>query len=127
MGCAQSNAAAEKALAAREEQVLSPPSKVTDATEWSQTMVQLVRPNIEVHLGSKEPDLKATQMITRIFTNSDDLQKPGKIHYIKAKTTNPDWPWIFVKVYEPPEITSVSPVKFREMKKMKEEYKLVVF
>lgn len=104
MGCSQSNESA-RALAAREEQFLSPPSKVKDATNWSQTMVQLVRRNVEVHLGRKEPALKATQMITRIFTNSENLQKPGKIHYIKAKTTDPDWPWIFVKVYEPPEIT----------------------
>ena len=107
MGCQQSTQGYNKeaALAAREEQFLSPPTKVMDATDWTQTLVAFVRKIIEIHLGSKEPNLQATQMITRIFTNSDDLQKPGSIHYIKVKTTNPEWPWIFVKLYEPPQIT----------------------
>ena len=37
------------------------------------------------------------------------------------------WPWAFVKIHEPPAVTSVSNVQFWGMKKMKEEYKLVTF
>ena len=39
MGCQQSKDGAAAALAAREEQFLSQPSNVKDATEWSQSYV----------------------------------------------------------------------------------------
>lgn len=114
---------------AREEAALTPPSKVMDASAHAQLMLQIVRYTIERHLGSKEQNLKATQMITRDFitTNGNDIG--GRIYYVKAKTENPEWPWIFVKIYEPPLITGVPGfrVRFRQMKKMDREYELVTF
>ena len=123
MGCKPSKQRVEE-FNQREQQVLTPPSKIMDASTHAQQLVQIIRQQISLQLGSKEMNLKATQMITQTFTNSD---KPGMIYYVKCSTTNPEWPWIFVKIYEPPTITSVSPVKFRGLKKMKEEYKLVTF
>ena len=110
---------------AREEAVLTPPTKVMDASTHAQHMLQIVRYTVEAHLGSKEPNIKATEMITRDFTNGNG----GRIYYVKAKTENPEWPWVFVKIYEPPLITGVPGfrVRFRQMKKMDQEYKLVVF
>merc|ERR1719384_2999747 len=118
--------------AEREEAALSPPSKVMDASQHAQQLVQTVRKTIEFRLGSKERNLKATQMITRTFTNEPKSRlfsnlDPGTIYYIKVKTSNENWPWIFVKIYEPPLVTNVFKVKFRNMRRMKNEFELVTF
>ena len=117
---------------AREEAALTPPSKVLDASTHAQHLVQIIRYKIEAHLGSKEPNLKAAQMITREYI-TDNLKNNNKIggtiYYVKVQTENKDWPWIFVKIYEPPIITGVPGfrVRFMQMKKMDQEYKLVTF
>ena len=38
-----------------------------------------------------------------------------------------DWPWIFVKIHEPPTVSGTTGVSFFAMKKMKEDVKLVTF
>eukprot|EP00547_Thalassionema_nitzschioides_P005012 CAMPEP_0194206218 /NCGR_PEP_ID=MMETSP0156-20130528/5304_1 /TAXON_ID=33649 /ORGANISM="Thalassionema nitzschioides, Strain L26-B" /LENGTH=125 /DNA_ID=CAMNT_0038932681 /DNA_START=30 /DNA_END=407 /DNA_ORIENTATION=- len=115
--------------AEREERALTPPSKTMDAGEHAQRLVQTVRKVIEFRLGSTKT-LEATQMITRTFTNEPrsrlfDKLDPGRIYFIKVKTSNKKWPWIFVKIYEPPLVTNVFKVKFRDMKKMDQEYALI--
>mmetsp|Transcript_14618 Transcript_14618/g.23731 ORF Transcript_14618/g.23731 Transcript_14618/m.23731 type:complete len:123 (-) Transcript_14618:209-577(-) len=122
MGCASSS----EAITAAEEARLGPPSKTQDASEHAQQLVMLVKPTIEVHLETMHLDhLKATQMITRACISGDD---GGTMFYVKCRTNLDDnWPWIFVKLYEPPVVTDVSPVQFKEMKKMDQEYKLVTF
>jgi len=134
MGCEQSKAVEH--FDASEEDMLAKPSAVMDADEHAQNMIVQNRIAIEIQLGSFKPErnMKATQMITRGFIknigssvhNSDD-PNGGTMYYIKTKTENKDWPWIFLKLYEPPCITCVSLVKFRGLKKMKQEYALVTF
>ena len=75
----------------------------------------------------KRRTLEAKQMITRILKQNDNPKNDGTMYYIKCKTDLSDWPWIFVKIYEPPMVTTASHVQFRSMKKMAEEYKLVTF
>ena len=113
---------------AREEASFAAPSKIMDASTHAQHLVQIIRYTIEGRLGSKEPDLKATQMITREYLPAKN-QIGGTIYYVKVQTSNPEWPWLFVKLYEPPVITGVPGfrVRFRGLKKMKEEYQLVTF
>ena len=115
---------------AREDAALTAPSKVMDASQHSQHLVQIIRHTIEAHLGSKEPTLKATQMITREYiTDNHKSNIGGTVYYVKCQTENKEWPWIFVKLYEPPVITGVPGfrVRFMQMKKMAQEYDLVAF
>lgn len=108
----------------QEESMLGPPSDTMAASPHSQDLVMLVRPTLQVHLETMNlSDLKATEMITRQVNGGDD----GTTYYIKVKTELPQWPWIFVKIWEPPSVTDVSSIQFKGMKKMKEEYKLVTF
>ena len=73
---------------------------------------------------------------SRIESNANDQARcksgiqdnGGTMYYIKCKVTGLDkWPWIFVKIYEPELVTLATPVAFRGLKKMKEEFKLVTF
>mmetsp|Transcript_26164 Transcript_26164/g.39601 ORF Transcript_26164/g.39601 Transcript_26164/m.39601 type:complete len:140 (-) Transcript_26164:219-638(-) len=120
-------------LKANEEAALTPPSKIMDASSHAQHLVLMVKRTIEQTLKSKENNLQATQMITRTFTNCNcnkgyrPSSDAASLYFIKVKTSNKEWPWIFVKLYEPPVISSVSPVRVRGLKKMKEEYELVTF
>mmetsp|Transcript_42734 Transcript_42734/g.48561 ORF Transcript_42734/g.48561 Transcript_42734/m.48561 type:complete len:158 (+) Transcript_42734:174-647(+) len=116
---------AEK-LNAKEEAVLTLPSKIMDASTHAQRLVLMVKRAIELSLGKKDDQLKATQMIIRTFTNSSP-NSPAFIYYIKVKMSSTEWPWIFVKIYEPPVINTVSKVVLRDLKKMKEEYGLITF
>ena len=50
-----------------------------------------------------------------------------QMYYIKARTDVRDWPWIFVKIHEPPTAYGATGVHFVSMKKMKEEYKVSQF
>mmetsp|Transcript_22105 Transcript_22105/g.33410 ORF Transcript_22105/g.33410 Transcript_22105/m.33410 type:complete len:133 (+) Transcript_22105:34-432(+) len=115
----------------KEEAQLGPPSKIMDASQHAQLLVQTVRKTIEFRLGSKaERNLKATQMITRTFINTPRSRllpnlNPGTMYFIKVKTENKQYPWIFVKIYEPPVVTNVFKVKLRKMTKMDREYDLV--
>mmetsp|Transcript_25278 Transcript_25278/g.42930 ORF Transcript_25278/g.42930 Transcript_25278/m.42930 type:complete len:134 (-) Transcript_25278:293-694(-) len=133
MGALTSKANAFDAdLHQREEHALGPPSKTMDASEYAQELVYLVSKTIETHLNllpvpGKRRTLEAKQMIIRVLKNKGEGENDGKMYYIKCKTEVAEWPWIFVKVYEPPLVTDVSRVGFRAMKKMKEEYKLVTF
>lgn len=136
MACCGPSVAKIDEFDALEEQMLARPSSVTVADEHVQHLIEQNRIPIEIQLGSFKPEkkLKAKQYITRGFIksisnsvhNSDD-PNGGRMYYIKTTTTNKDWPFIFVKVYEPPYITCVSMVKFRGLKKMKQDYPLVVF
>lgn len=117
----------------REEAALGPPSKTMDASEHAQDLVLLVRKPIQFNLcdGPMPPahkiELKATQMIKR-DVKSGIQDNGGTMYYIKCKITGLDkWPWVFVKIYEPELVTVATPVAFRGLKKMKEEYKLVTF
>eukprot|EP00585_Thalassiosira_rotula_P001883 CAMPEP_0196140176 /NCGR_PEP_ID=MMETSP0910-20130528/7177_1 /TAXON_ID=49265 /ORGANISM="Thalassiosira rotula, Strain GSO102" /LENGTH=126 /DNA_ID=CAMNT_0041400999 /DNA_START=113 /DNA_END=493 /DNA_ORIENTATION=+ len=118
---------------ARLEAALGPPSKTMDASEYAQELVMIVSRTIESHLNllpvpGKRRDFKATQMITRsVDGSSKGAGENGTMYYIKVKTPVEKWPWIFVKVHEPPLVTGVSRVKFEAMKKMDQEYKLVTF
>ena len=119
-------------LCEREENALGPPSKTMDASEYAQELVYLVSKTIETHLGlipvpGKRRKQEAKQMIIRVLKNKGNGENDGKMYYIKCKTDLSEWPWVFVKIYEPPLVTTVSRVEFRAMKKMKEEYKLVTF
>ena len=126
MGCVQSQHE-------REEAALGPPSKTMDASEHAQDLVLLVRKPIQFNLcdGPIPPahkiELKATQMIKR-DVKSGIQDNGGTMYYIKCKVTGLDeWPWVFVKIYEPELVTVATPVAFRGLKKMKEEFKLVTF
>mmetsp|Transcript_42733 Transcript_42733/g.48560 ORF Transcript_42733/g.48560 Transcript_42733/m.48560 type:complete len:168 (+) Transcript_42733:53-556(+) len=121
---------------AQEEAVLTPPSKIMDASIHAQHLVMIVKRVIELKLGKKDDNLKATQMITRSFTNCStntsitrtlSSSSSASIYFIKVKTSSTEWPWIFVKIYEPPVINTVSKVILRDMKKMKEEFGLITF
>lgn len=125
MGCISSkaSAAAVEAEHEKEEAILGPPSKTMDASEHAQLILMLVSKTIEVHLETFKLDtIKATQMITRQVSNDQ-----GTMYYIKAQVSCVKWPWIFVKIYEPPTVTDVSPAVFKGMKKMDQDYKLVTF
>ena len=116
----------------REEAALGPSSKTMDASAYAKELVYMVSKTIESHLNllpipGKRRAFEAKQMITRDLRSRGDGENDGKMYYIKCKTEIKDWPWIFVKVYEPPLVTGVSRVEFRGMKKMKEDYKLVTF
>jgi len=116
----------------REEHALGPPSKTMDASAYAQELVYLVSKTIESHMDlwpepGKRRTLEAKQMIIRVLKGKGEGENDGKMYYIKCKTEVTAWPWIFVKIYEPPLVTDVSRVEFRAMKKMKEEYKLVTF
>ena len=116
---------------ARLEAALGPPSKTMDASEYAQTMVGMVTRTIESHLGllpQRKREFTATQMITRsVSGSSGGAGGGGTMYYVKIRTHVAEWPWVFVKIHEPPVITTVSNVEFVAMKKMKEEYKLVTF
>lgn len=89
-----------------------------------QYLVYLVKPMLEIQLSSMKLDeLKATTMITQTVANGDQ----GMVYYVKVHTSEPKWPWIFCKIYEPPLVTDVSPVTLKGFKKMTEDYKLVTF
>ena len=125
----------------RLEAALGPPSKTMDASSYSQELVMLVSKTIESHLGllpvpGKRRSFTATQMMTRdlhrnknnnIGIGTEEKKNDGTMYYIKVRTDVRDWPWVFVKVFSPPQITGVSRVSFEGMKKMKEDYKLVTF
>ena len=125
MGCVKSKAAAfQEEQEQREEAAMGPPSKIMDASEYCGLMLAAVRPTLEVHLATQHlNNLKATQFMTRSVSNGDN----GTMYYIKASTGLSDWPWIFVKVWEPPSINTLDKPKFKGMKKMDQEYKLVIF
>lgn len=133
MGALTSKAKAFDAdLHEREEHALGPASKTMDASEYAQDLVYLVSKTIETHLNllpvpGKRRTLEAKQMIIRVLKNKGEGENDGHMYYIKCKTDVAEWPWIFVKLYEPPLVTDVSRVEFKAMKKMKEEYKLVTF
>ena len=134
MGGIESKAAAmEAAKEEREEAALGPPSKTMDASAHSQELVMLVSRTIEQHLDllpvpGKRRNFVATQMITRsVDGRGGGAGEDGTMYYVKVQTHLEDWPWIFVKIHEPPLVTGVSRVQFKGMKKMKEEYKLVTF
>jgi len=115
-------------LAEREENALGPPTKIMDASDYAHELVMLVRKKIDFHLNVKKlGDLTATQMITRSVDSRGTPGKGGTMYYIKVRTTLTEWPWIFVKIYEPPLVTTASPVGFRGMKKMKDDFKLITF
>jgi len=104
-----------------------------DASEHAQDLVLIELKTIEFHLcdGPIPPvqniEFEATQMITR-DVKSGIQDSGGTMYYIKCKVTGLDkWPWIFVKIYEPALVSIASPVSFRGLKKMKEEFKLVTF
>mmetsp|Transcript_3708 Transcript_3708/g.8045 ORF Transcript_3708/g.8045 Transcript_3708/m.8045 type:complete len:126 (+) Transcript_3708:203-580(+) len=125
MGCISSKAAADAAHQKEEEEAaLGPPSEIMDASDHAQDLVMIVSKTIGLHLDVMSlDDLKATQMITRAVSKLND----GTMYYVKAQTGLDEWPWIFVKIYEPPEVTDVSPVTFKDIKKMKDDFKLVTF
>jgi UDP-N-acetylmuramyl tripeptide synthase len=131
MGCVSSKAAAAvERQHAKEESMLGPPSKIMDASEHAQYVLMMVRKTIEQHLGVFELDkLKATQMITRTVGNNGD---DGTMYYIKAKVNSDltKCTYVFVKIYEPSTLTvttGVSPVTFKAMKEMDQDYELVTF
>mmetsp|Transcript_8744 Transcript_8744/g.18746 ORF Transcript_8744/g.18746 Transcript_8744/m.18746 type:complete len:141 (+) Transcript_8744:245-667(+) len=116
------------------ENMLGPPSKTMDASEYAQELLMIVKRTIESHLnllpipGPKGHKFAAKQMIVRsVRGNAGGAGEEGKMYYIKARTDVGDWPWIFVKIHEPPTATGAMGVHFVSMKKMKEEYKLVTF
>lgn len=123
----------------REEAAFGPPSKTMDSSEYAQELVYLVSKTIESHLNllpvpGKRRSFEAKQMITRELERSDGKyagdengKHNGMMYYVKVITQVKDWPWIFVKIYEPPLATGVSRVQFKGMKKMKEDFKLVTF
>lgn len=131
-GIASKAKAFDADLHQREEHALGPPSKTMDASEFAQELVYLVSRTVEAHLNllpvpGKRRTREAKQMIIRVLRNRGDGGNDGKMYYIKCKTEVAEWPWIFVKLYEPALVTDVARVQFRAMKKMKEEYKLVTF
>mmetsp|Transcript_8036 Transcript_8036/g.17433 ORF Transcript_8036/g.17433 Transcript_8036/m.17433 type:complete len:139 (+) Transcript_8036:97-513(+) len=117
----------------RLEAALGPPSKTMDASEYAQELVYLVSKTIESHLGllpvpGKRREFKAMQMITRtVGGDAGGAGAAGTMYYIKCTAPVKEWPWIFVKIHEPPTVTTVSQVQFEGMKKMDQEYKLVTF
>lgn len=116
---------------AREDASLTPPTKIMEASTHAQHLVQIVRYTIEAHLGNwKNLHIRAKEMISREIIVTDKKNEiGGTIHYIKCETDHPEWPFIFVKLYEPPLITGVPGfrVRFRQLKKMDREYGLVTF
>jgi len=138
MGCDQSKAKIDE-FQAREESMMGSASKcvVNDKElEHAQKLVKQVRMAIEIQLGSfwPEKNMSATQMITRQFIS--DLNQSvhngsdpsaGTMFYVKVHTTNKEWPWIHVKVYEPPVISGGGLVNFRGMKKFKQDCDLKTF
>lgn len=136
MGCIASKAAAVEAEKhAREEAHLGPPSKTMDASEHAQELVYMISKQIESDLSmlpvpGKRRHFKAETMIIREMDESAGDHAGGKMYYIKVKTSPgeiKEWPWLFVKLYEPLLITDVSRVDFKGLKKMKEDYKLAMF
>ena len=95
-----------------------------DADGYAQDLVMMVSKTIGLHLDTLNlGELKATQMITRDVMTGDK----GTMYYVKVKTVLKDWPWVFVKIFEPPIITDASPVTFKGMKKMVQDFELVTF
>lgn len=93
-----------------------------------QNLVYLVKLAIEVHLAvppsvlDGAEGLKATEMMTRT------IETGGTMYYIKVHTANvKQYPWCFCKIFEPEEITDVSPAVLQGFRKMAQEYKLVTF
>lgn len=85
----------------------------------------MVKPVLDVQvlgLSDKFETLTATQMITQTVGNDQ-----GMLYFVKVQTLNQKWPWLFLKIYEPPLITDVSKVTLKGFKKMKEEYNLITF
>lgn len=138
MGCDQSKAKVDE-FQAREESMMGAASKCVvneKELEHAQKLVKQVRMAIEIQLGSfwPEKNMKATQMITRQFIS--DLNQSvhngsdpsaGTMFYVKVHTTNKEWPWIHVKVYEPPVISGGGLVNFRGLKKFKQDCDLKTF
>uniref|UniRef100_A0A7S0FRE4 Uncharacterized protein n=1 Tax=Minutocellus polymorphus TaxID=265543 RepID=A0A7S0FRE4_9STRA len=117
----------------REEAALGPASKTMDASEHAQDLVLIELKAVTFHLfDSPIPpvdniELKATQMIKR-DVKSVIQDGGGTLYYIKCNVSGLDeWPWIFIKIYEPALVTVATPVSFRGLKKLKEEFKLVTF
>ena len=114
--------------------MLGPPTKIQDATEHAQYILMMTRETIEQHLGVFKLDkLRATQMITRDVGR--DGEEYGTMYYIKAQVNSQltKWTWIFVKIFEPKTtpgdtiVTTTSPVTFKAMKEMDQDYELVIF
>lgn len=138
MGCDQSKQKVDE-FTAREEAMMTAPSRcvvLDKQLAHAQELIKQARMAIEINLGSfwPEKEMKATQMITRQFIadigasvhNSADPQS-GTMYYIKVHTTNKKWPWIHVKLYEPPVISGGGLVNFRGMKKYKQDCDLKTF
>ena len=67
--------------------------------------------------------LKATQMITQPFQGDNN----GTYYYVEVNTSAPKKPWIFVKIYEPPLVTDVSPIQLKDAKTVDESDTLKTF
>lgn len=119
-----------------EEEMLGPASKVRDASEHANDLIQESRVAIELKLSCFCPtkEIKATEMITRHIVGSINHSlhasagaNTGTMYYIKVKLDNREWPWCFVKLYEPPNATDENHVMFRGIRKMHIENDLFVF
>uniref|UniRef100_A0A6U2BUB8 Uncharacterized protein n=1 Tax=Pseudictyota dubia TaxID=2749911 RepID=A0A6U2BUB8_9STRA len=116
----------------REEALLGPPSKTLDATPYVQDLVRIVYKSVEDHLdlgilNTKDVKLESTEYIERVVRGGGKDPKDGTMYYVKVRTNVDKWPWVFAKIYEPPKVTTVSPVTLKGFRKMEEEYKLVTF
>jgi len=81
----------------------------------------MVKPVLEVELSKVSLDeLTATQMITQ--TVGDNM---GMLYYVKV-LTSPNTA-LFLKIYKPPILTDVSPVKLQGVQQAKPEDPLKVF
>lgn len=120
----------------QEEEMMGPPSKIQEASEHAQELVLESRVAIEMKLGSFWPtkDLQATEMMTQHVVGSISHSvhcgfdsQCGKMYFIKVKTSNKEWPWCFVKLYEPPNPDEDNHVMFRGIRKMHTELNLITF
>ena len=83
----------------------------------------MVKPALEMTLVTQNlQTLKAKQMISQ-----DIAGNQGTMYYVKVNTSNTKMPWLFCKIYEPPTVTGVSPVKLQNVKKVSESEPLVTF
>lgn len=90
-----------------------------------QRLVYMVKPALEVELSVMYiKSLEATQMIVQPYQGDN-----GSLYYVRVKafTSAKDFIWIFAKIYEPPQLTDVSPVRLRKAMKVKETDTLTTF
>lgn len=89
----------------------------------SQRLVYMVKPVLEIQLLTQNlKPLKATQMIIQPFLGDN-----GSYYYVKVQTPAKKHQWIFVKIYEPPQLTNVSPVQLKGVKTVNESDTLTTF